>query len=96
LSPPAAAWAELPPLATFGARRLIREFDLPLRHRALERIWRAQGLMPKRRRKSQRHQDLAAVKASWRLFQRISADTKDLDDIPHFWTQAQALAFPLV
>jgi len=30
-------------LPTFGARRLIREFDLPLSHRALERIWRAHG-----------------------------------------------------
>ncbi len=83
-------------LPTFGARRLIREFDLPLSHRALERIWRVHGLMPKRRRKYQRKQDLAAVKATWRLFQQISADTKDLDDIPHFWPQAQALGLPVV
>src|SRR5574337_1723114 len=65
-------------LPTCGARRLIREFDLPLSHRALERIWRAHGLLKKRRRKYQRKQDLAAVKATWRLFQQISADTKDL------------------
>src|SRR6266852_6198405 len=43
-----------------------------------------------------RQQDLAAVKATGRLFQQISADTKDLDDIPHFWPQAQALGLPLV
>jgi hypothetical protein len=36
--------------------------------------------MPKRRRKYQRKQDLAAIKATWRLFQQIPADTKDLDD----------------
>src|SRR5713226_2103293 len=83
-------------LPTFGARRLIREFDLPVSHRALERIWRAHGLMPKRRRKYQRKQDLAAIKATWRLFQQISADTKDLDDIPHFWPQAQRLRLPAV
>lgn len=83
-------------LPTFGARRLIREFDLPLSHRALERIWRAHGLMPKRRRKYQRKQDLAAIKATWRLFQQISADTKDLCDIPRFWPQAQALGLPAV
>ncbi len=83
-------------LPTFGARRLIREFDLPLSHRALERIWRAHGLMPKRRRKYQRKQDLAAIKATWRLFQQISADTKDLGDIPHFWPQAQRLRLPAV
>src|SRR3972149_4674077 len=83
-------------LPTFGARRLIREFDLPLSHRALERIWRAQGLIHKRRRKYQRKQDLAAVKATWRLFQQLSADTKDLKDIPHYWPQAQRLRFPLI
>lgn len=83
-------------LRTFGARRLIREFDLPLSHRALERIWRAHGLIQRRRRKYQRKQDLAAVKATWRLFQQLSADTKDLKDIPQFWPQAQRLGLPLI
>ena len=54
---------------TFGARRLIREFDLPISHGALERIWRQHGLMPKRRRKYQRKQDLAHIKARWAVFQ---------------------------
>src|SRR3990170_275790 len=83
-------------LPTFGARRLIREFDLPVSHCALERIWRAHGLRQKRRRKYQRTQDLAAVKATWRLFQQISADTKDLCDIPHYWPQAQRHRLPLI
>jgi len=83
-------------LPTFGARRLIREFDLPLSHRALERIWRTHGLLNKRRRKYQRKQDLAELKATWRLFQQISADTKDLDDIPQYWLQAQALQLPQI
>src|SRR6202051_4188860 len=83
-------------LPTFGARRLIREFDLPISHGALERIWRQQGLMPKRRRKYQRKQDLAHNKAQWAGFQQISADTKDLDDIPHYWAQAQRLGLPIV
>jgi transposase len=83
-------------LFTFGARRLIREFDLPLSHRALERIWRQHGLLQKRRRKYQRKQDLAHIKATWRVFQQISADTKDLDDIPRYWPQAQALDLPVV
>jgi len=81
-------------LPTFGARRLIREFDLALSHRALERIWRQHGLLHKRRRKYQRKQDLAHIKATWRVFQQISADTKDLDDIPHYWPQAQACDLP--
>ena len=83
-------------LPTFGARRLIREFDLPISHGALERIWRAHGLMPKRRRKYQRKQDLAHIKARWAVFQQISADTKDLDDIPHYWAQAQRFGLPVV
>jgi transposase len=83
-------------LHRFGARRLIREFDLPIGHCALERIWREHGLMEKRRRKYQRKQDLAHIKASWALFQQISADTKDLDDIPHYWLQAQRLHLPVI
>jgi transposase len=83
-------------LPTFGARRVIREFDLPISHGALERIWRAHGLIKKRRRKYQRKQDLAHIKAQWALFQQISADTKDLDDIPHYWPQAQQLGLPAI
>jgi len=83
-------------LPTFGARRLIREFDLRIGHNALERIWREHGLIRKRRRKYQRKQDLAYIKAQWALFQQISADTKDLDDIPHYWQQAQRLRLPIV
>src|SRR5947209_7404437 len=83
-------------LPTFGARRLIREFDLPISHGALERIWREHGLLKERRRKYQRKQDLAHIKASWALFQQISADTKDLDDIPRYWLQAQRLHLPTI
>jgi transposase len=83
-------------LPTFGSRRLIREFDLPISHCALERIWREHGLLEKRRRKYQRKQDLAHIKAQWALFQQISADTKDLDDIPRYWAQARRLHLPVV
>lgn len=83
-------------LPTFGARRLIREFDLRIGHNALERIGREHGLLKKRRRKYQRKQDLAHIKAQWALFQQISADTKDLDDIPRYWQQAQRLHLPLI
>src|ERR1700746_2694934 len=82
------------PLAELACMK--REFDLPLSHMAIHRIWRQHGLIRKRRKKYQRKQDLAAVKATWRLFQQISADTKDLCDIPHFWPQAERLRLPLV
>jgi len=83
-------------LPTFGARRLKREWELPLGHTAMERLWREQGLIRPRRRKYQKKQDLAAFKATWALFQQISADTKDLDDIPHYWPQMKARGLPVV
>jgi transposase len=83
-------------LPTFGSRRLIREFDLPISHRALERIWREHGLLKKRQKKYPRKQDLAHIKGQWALFQQISADTKDLDDIPHYGAQAQHRHLPVV
>ena len=83
-------------LPTFGAARLKREFDLPLSHMAIQRIWREHGLRKPRKKKYQRKQDLAHIKAQWALFQQISADTKDLDDIPHYWPQAQLLGLPAV
>ena len=83
-------------LPTFGAARLRREWDLPLSAMAIQRIWHEHGLVKPRRRKYQRKQDLAALKATWRLGQQISADTKDLDDIPHYWPQMQARGLPLI
>lgn len=83
-------------LPTFGAQRLKREWDLPLSHVAMQRIWRQHGLLRPRRRKYQRKQDLAAFKATFRLFQQISADTKDLVDIPHYWPQMKRRGLPAV
>jgi hypothetical protein len=50
----------------------------------------------RRRRKYQRKQDLAAFKATFRLFQQISADAKDLDDIPRYWPQMKARGLPAI
>lgn len=86
------AWRQrLPP---FGAARLKREFDLQPSHTTIHRIWRQHGLIRRRRRKYQRKQDLAAVKATWRLFQQISADTKELGDSPRYGPQAEKLGLP--
>jgi len=83
-------------LPTFGAQRLKREWDLPLSHMAIHRILQEHGLIHPRRRRYQKKQDLAALKATWALFQQISADTKDLDDIPHYWPQMKTLGLPAV
>ncbi len=83
-------------LPTFGARRLQREWALPLGHGAIERIWREHSLIHPRRRKYPKKQDLAHWKQTWALFQQISADTKDLDDIPHYWPQMKARGRPAI
>jgi len=83
-------------LPTFSARRLKQEWDLPLGHSAIERILHEHGLIQPRRRKYEKKQDLAKMKATWALFQQISADTKDLHDIPHYWPQLQARGLPAV
>jgi hypothetical protein len=62
----------------------------------MQRIWREHGLLKSRKKKYQRKQDLAHIKARWALFQQISADTKDLDDIPYYWPQAQQLGLPAI
>jgi transposase len=81
-------------LPTFGAQRLKREWDLSLSHMAIQRIWRQHDLVRPRRRKYQKKRDLAAWKETWALFQQISADTKDLDDISHYWPQMKARGLP--
>ena len=83
-------------LPTFGARRLKHEWEIPIGHTAIERILRQHGLLVPRRRKYQKKQDLAARKESWALFQQISADTKDLDDMPHYWPQMKAHGLPVI
>jgi transposase len=83
-------------LPTFGAARLKREWELPLSAMTIQRIWHEHNLVKPRRRKYQRKQDLAALKATWRLGQQISADTKDLDDIPHYWPQMRARGLPAI
>jgi len=50
----------------------IREFDLSRNDGALERMWRQNGRMKKRRRKYQRKRDLATIQVAWSRFEQIS------------------------
>ena len=77
-----------------GAKRLKREHNLSCSHEAIGRILREHGLVRKIRKKHKRKKDLAAVKAKWPLFSQITADTKDLKDIPHYWPQMKSRALP--
>jgi len=83
-------------LPTWGAQRLKRDYDLPISEKAILKIYREEDEANPKRRKSQTKQDLRAVKAGWRLFEQICIDTKDLNDIPEFWTPARLLQLPIV
>jgi len=78
----------------WGSRRLKRDFNLPCSHGTLDRIYHAQGLIKRRKRKRQRRNDLRAEKARLRAFERTCNDTKHLTDITEYWTQARLLGLP--
>ena len=80
----------------FGPRRLKVEFELPASVGAIARILRQGGLVRPRKRKRVTKQDLRAVKATWAVFSKVCHDTKDLDDIPHYWPQAKARRLPVI
>ena len=78
----------------FGAERLKIEFRIPCGVGAIKRIVRAHGLGRPRKKKHHTKRSLRAVKAQWRLFQQLCADTKYLQDIPYYWPQMRRLGLP--
>ena len=78
-----------------GAERIKRDFSLSLSAKALCRIWRAEGLLSRKRRKHSTKQCLREVKRRSRLFEQTSIDTKELCDIPELWPQLQRHRLPL-
>lgn len=83
-------------LPSCGASRIKRDFSLSLSTKALCRIWRAEGLLKRKRRKHRTKQNLREVKRKWRLFEQTCIDTKDLKDIPELWPQIRQHRLPLI
>jgi len=77
-----------------GAERLKRMHSLPCSHSAIGRILRDHDLIKPRRKKHKRKKDLSKVKKQWALFGQITADTKDLKDMPHYWPQMRSMRLP--
>ena len=77
-----------------GPKRLKALFELKPSQGAIGRILRQRGLTKKRRKKRQRKNDLRAIKARYRPFERLQTDTKPLYDIPAYWPQMTALRLP--
>lgn len=61
---------------------------------AISRILRQAGRTRKPRKKSQKKNDLRAVKARYKAFERVQADTKPLYDIAAYWPQMRARGLP--
>jgi len=70
-----------------GPKRLKDLFGLKPSQGAIARILRQKGLTKKRRKKRERKHDLRAIKARYKPFERLQADTKPLFDIPAYWPQ---------
>lgn len=83
-------------LKTWGARRLKRDFNIPCSHKAIQRIYKAYKLTRQRKKKHKTKNDLRRIKETWKAFQQISTDTKDLYDIPNYWPQMKNLKLPEV
>ena len=81
-------------LKGYGVRRMVREFELPVGASAAYRICRQEGLTRRRKKKRQRWNDLRAIKARYRVGEVCGIDTKELVDIPAYWTQMSRLKLP--
>jgi transposase len=83
-------------LPSWGAVRLKDDYNLAISAKSIRRIWRAEGLLKRKRRKHATKHSLRAVKAQWRLFEQVDLDTKDLDDIPELYPQIRRHRLPLI
>ncbi len=71
--------------------------DIPISAKTMRKIWRQEGISSRKRRKKHvTKQNLREVKKQWALFQQIDEDTKDLVDIPEYWTQMMKKGLPKV
>ena len=70
----------------YGPRRLKEEFGIPCSTGAISRILREKGLSRRKKKKYQKKNDLRAVKARYKPFERLQMDVKYLTDIPFYWS----------
>ena len=75
----------------YGPRRLQYFFFLPCSTGAISRILKQHRLTKKRKRKSQKKNDLREAKKAWKMGTFIQMDVKHLYDIPNYWGQRQTL-----
>jgi transposase len=81
-------------LKGYGACRMVKEFELGCGKGAALRLLKEKGLLKRRKKKPLRRNDLRDEKAKWRVGEVACVDTKDLTDIPAYWTQMKRLGLP--
>jgi hypothetical protein len=70
---------------------------LPESAKTIRKIWRKNGISSRMRRKKHvTKQNLREIKKQFALFERVCEDTKDLDDIPEYWSQMMTRRLPKV
>jgi len=83
-------------LTTWGADRLVRDFNLPCSGKVASRIYKENGLTRRKRKKHQTKNDLRKMKQAWELFSHNEMDTKELIDIPEYWIQMKRFNLPII
>jgi transposase InsO family protein len=58
-------------------------------------LYKAHGLVRKRKKKYQKKNDLRAHKAAWKAGTRLQMDVKHLYDIPNYWGLKRDVGIPL-
>jgi len=71
----------------YGAKRLKERFELKYSKNCIQRIINQNNLKRKRKTKTEKRNNLWAVKKLTKLFEKIQIDVKILTDIPLYWNQ---------
>ncbi len=80
-----------------GADQVKTLEKLPTSAKTIRKIWRKNDVSSRKRRKKHvTKQNLREIKKRFALFERSCEDTKDLVDIPEYWTQMMDNGLPKV
>ena len=80
-----------------GAEQIKILENLATSAKTMRKIWRKNGVSSRiRRKKHVTKQNLRDIKKQFTLFERVCEDTKDLDDIPEYWTSMIRKKLPKV
>ena len=80
-----------------GAEQIKVVEDLTMSPKTMRKIWRQAGCSSRKRPKKYiTKNNLRAVKKLYKLFEHMSEDNKDLDDIPEYYWQMKKLNLPVI